>query len=150
MKSCTIIEKGGDIMYCHQCGKEIGESKFCPYCGASLESQSSQPGTYQPIQQNVSYTKEEDEPSFGFALLSFFIPIAGLVLYCIWSKEYPMKAKSCLKGFISSIVLGIVVFCCGIAAITSFWNETDYYYDDPYDFYYNTYAQAIVETVDYD
>lgn len=133
-------------MYCHQCGKEVGESKFCPYCGASLEYQSSQSGYYEPIQQNISYGREDDESSFGFALLSFFVPIAGIVLYCLWYKEYPLKAKSCLKGFVSAIVLGVVAFCCFFSAIVGVLSEDEY----SYDFYYNTYTQAVVETVYYD
>lgn len=34
-------------MYCKQCGKEMGDAKFCPHCGASRE------GAQQPVVVNV-------------------------------------------------------------------------------------------------
>lgn len=130
-------------MYCHQCGKDIGESKFCPYCGASMNPENNQ---YQPINQVV---KENDQSHFGFALLSFFIPVAGIVLYCIWKDEFPLKAKSCLKGFVSAIVLYVVFICCIIS--TAGFLFTDNVYDnDDFNIYYNTHVNAIVEVVPYD
>lgn len=63
-------------MYCYQCGKQVEEDvKFCPYCGAQLNSHDQNNGNgYNPINQNYqgSYQKPDDESSFGYALLSFF------------------------------------------------------------------------------
>jgi len=82
-------------MYCYQCGKEVGDVKFCPYCGAQLDGQTAQ-GTYQPINnQQTQYSQPGDEPSFGYALLSFFIPIVGIILFVVWNQEFPLRAKSC-------------------------------------------------------
>ena len=92
-------------MYCHQCGKEVGDVNYCPNCGAKLKLNGNN--------WQSSYGKiEEDEPSSGFFVLSCLIPIVGLILYIIWYKDYPLKAKSCLKGLITSIVIYFVFLCC--------------------------------------
>lgn len=56
-------------MYCYQCGKQVEEDvKFCPYCGAQLNSHDQNNGNgYNPINQNYqgSYQKPDDESSFG-------------------------------------------------------------------------------------
>ncbi|MEG0367357.1 MAG: zinc ribbon domain-containing protein [Coprobacillus sp.] len=137
-------------MYCKQCGKEIEEAKFCPYCGAAQEVQATQENQgYQPINEQPyqqSYqTAQGDESSIGFAFLSFFIPIVGIVLYIVWNKEYPKKAKSCLKGFIVSIVFYFVVICCLVSA--SMWAVNQYDSDSYYD---PVYFDAIVETIPYE
>lgn len=145
-------------MYCHQCGKEVSdEAKFCPYCGAQLsqsdfqentqQNMNYQPnGTYQPLQQGQPRYNEEDAPSVGFAILSFFIPIAGFILFLVWNKELPLKAKSCLKGFVIGIVTYVVVMCCFISAIASqSYNEYHHYSDD-----WDVFSSSVVETISYD
>lgn len=138
-------------MYCHQCGKEVNDGvKFCPYCGTQLErpgfqqqQASQQPGGYQPINQQPSYyPREDDAPNPGFAILSFFIPIVGLILFVVWNRDYPLKAKSCLKGMVVGIVLYVVSLCCLFATIGSIAS-------DEYDDWYNGY-NTVVETVPYD
>lgn len=133
-------------MYCHQCGKEVGDASFCPYCGTNLKVAETQVPNYQ---QPVQYARNDDAPNAGFAILSFFIPVVGLVLFCVWNKDYPKKAASCIKGFIANIVLDVVVVCCflsfGLGALASYDNNYeshsryDYDYDD-YDYYdYDSY-----------
>ncbi|MEG0452907.1 MAG: zinc ribbon domain-containing protein [Coprobacillus sp.] len=146
-------------MYCKKCGKEIDEVKFCPYCGAEQTSTQTE-GTnqgYQPINQEPyqqqsyqqSYQgqnyRNDDESHFGFAVLSFFIPIVGLVLYLVWNKEYPKKAGSCLKGLLTGVVLYVVLVCCMVSAAIGLASQIDddYYYND-------SYFNAIVETVPYE
>lgn len=128
-------------MYCHQCGKEVGDAKFCPYCGTSLTTNQTVQG-YQPIDHQTQKS-EQDESSFGFALLSFFIPIVGFILFLIWNKDFPLKAKSCLKGFVSGIVLYVVIVCCCMAAIFSAVSNNDHY---DYEYHFD----SIVEVVPYE
>jgi len=49
-----------------------------------------------------------DEPSFGFALLGFLFPYVGLVVYFIIKEEKPLKARSCIKGVVWSVVLTVI------------------------------------------
>lgn len=101
-------------MFCQKCGHEVHEEdKFCPYCGAS--------------QNNTSYTyfttrKEEkiDTGNAGFAVVSFFFPIVGLILFLCWRKEKPKTAKQAGLGALASLavilILGIFVgVCIGIS-----------------------------------
>lgn len=87
------------IMYCKNCGRPVDEgSLYCNNCGAKLDSI-----------QNVS----EDSSSIGFAILGFFIPLVGLILFLIYEGKKPKRAKSAGKGaligFITNIVLSIIL-----------------------------------------
>ena len=50
----------------------------------------------------------EDAPSTGFAVLGFFVPLIGLILYLIWKEKTPLKAKSAGKG-------ALIGFCVSLA-----------------------------------
>lgn len=87
-------------MYCKNCGRIVDEnSLYCSHCGTRLDNTTS---------ANVS----EDNSSFGFAILGFFIPIVGLILFLIYEGKKPKRAKSAGKGaligFITKIVLSII------------------------------------------
>ncbi|MDE5671133.1 MAG: hypothetical protein K2I14_06705 [Eubacterium sp.] len=53
-----------------------------------------------------------DKKSTGLNILSFFIPLVGLILYLTQKDQTPIKAKGCGKaaliGFILQIVFSIV------------------------------------------
>lgn len=88
-------------MYCKNCGAPADESSlYCNKCGTRLDNTQSVP---------VS----EDRSSFGFALLGFFIPLAGLIFFLVYESKKPKRAKSAGKGaligFITEIILSIVV-----------------------------------------
>lgn len=88
-------------MYCKNCGRAVDDnSLYCYNCGVRLDNTSS---------ANIS----EDNSSFGFAVLGFFIPIAGLILFLIYEGKKPKRAKSAGKGaligFITKFVLSIIL-----------------------------------------
>ena len=88
-------------MYCKNCGALVDEnSLYCNKCGTRLDNT-----------QSVSVS--EDRSSFGFALLGFFVPLAGLIFFLIYESKKPKRAKSAgigaLIGFITEIILSIVV-----------------------------------------
>ena len=89
------------MKYCTKCGKELlDEAVICPGCGCSTTD----------FQQKTE--TEVDAPSTGFAVLSFFFPLVGLILYLVWMDKTPKKAKSAGKGaligFCVSVALGII------------------------------------------
>lgn len=93
-------------MFCKNCGAEIDEKAFCcPKCGVltNNESQTSH------VVQNKS-----DAPSGGFAVLSFFIPLIGLILWLTWKDVSPLKAKSCGKGALIGAIVSAVLFVINI------------------------------------
>ena len=96
-------------MYCKHCGKEVENgARYCPHCGKDLENNDpfADYGTTKTSQNN--YRQEEDQPNFGLAVLSFFIPLVGLILFACWNSSYPLKAKSCAKGALIGFIVGIV------------------------------------------
>ena len=121
-------------MYCHNCGKEVivEEGKYCPFCGAELDPSMSKGVGYVPIDQSQNqniyqqqpqqthyHDTDQDGPHTGFLILSFFFPVIGLILFLVWSSDYPKKANSCLKGMIAGVVTGVVLACCIFATIGS-------------------------------
>ncbi len=98
-------------MFCYSCGQEIDKNaQFCTHCGA-------------PAAGNVNaVSNKKDGPSFGFAILGFFLPVVGLIIYLVMNDDRPQKAKSAgkgaLVGVITSVVSGIItgiiiaIICC--------------------------------------
>ncbi len=85
------------MKYCSKCGKEImDEAVVCPGCGC--------------LQDNKPVQSQNDQSSFGWALLGFCVPVAGLILYLIWKDNTPLKAKSAGKGALASVIVSIVVY----------------------------------------
>ena len=83
-------------MYCSKCGKEINdEAVICVHCGCAIES------------KTASVTNQNDAPNTGLAVLGFFIPLVGLILYLINKDTAPLKAKSAGK-------CALIVFCVSL------------------------------------
>ncbi len=62
-------------MYCKNCGALVDDnSLYCNKCGTRLDNMQRLP---------VS----EDRSSFGFALLGFFVPLAGLIFFLIYESK---------------------------------------------------------------
>ena len=51
----------------------------------------------------------QDAPNAGFAALSFFIPLVGLILYLVWKDFLPQRAHSCGKGALIGFVIYIIL-----------------------------------------
>ena len=87
-------------MYCRHCGKQIEEdARFCPYCGSAQQEERQAP----PPQQR--YVDPNDAPSGGFAVLGFFFPVVGLILFLVWQDTMPQRAKSCGKGALTAVIV---------------------------------------------
>ena len=87
-------------MYCRYCGKQIEEdARFCPYCGSAQQEGRQAP----PPQQR--YVDPNDAPSGGFAVLGFFFPVVGLILFLVWQDTMPQRAKSCGKGALTAVIV---------------------------------------------
>ena len=65
-----------------------------------------------PYQQPMQQPPVLDKKSTGLNILSFFIPLVGLILYLTQKDQTPIKAKGCGKaaliGFILQIVFSII------------------------------------------
>lgn len=92
------------------------------------QSSPTQPSYGQPLPQapmsgyqNQQYNSGsvEDTGSFGWAVLGFFIPIAGLVLWLVWKNTKPRTASQCRNGFIAGLVLTVVFYIFSFAILGS-------------------------------
>lgn len=85
-------------MYCKYCGRIIDDdSKYCVNCGNNMNN-------------DIGGTVSADAPSKGFAILGFFIPIIGLILYLVYERKQPKRAKSAGKGALIGFITKIIVY----------------------------------------
>lgn len=142
-------------MFCKSCGQQMDDFALaCPKCGAASTTQAPppppptqqyQPPAYQPpqyqapqyqapvYQQPYQAQPVADVPSGGMKLLSFCIPLVGLILYLTWKDQKPISAKAmgkaALIGFIVSFVLSIAYYIIVFVVIgaSSSYNYSSYY-----------------------
>ena len=93
------------MKFCTKCGKElVDEAVVCIHCGCAVAGATPTPTA--PVVEN-------DAPNTGFAVLGFFFPMIGLILYLLNMNTAPLKAKSAgkgaLAGVITSAVLSIII-----------------------------------------
>lgn len=85
-------------MFCKNCGKEIADNSIaCTNCGAQTGN-------------------SEDTGNVGWALLGFFVPVAGIVLYFVWKNQKPKTAKKCITGFFVNFGISVVLVILSILA----------------------------------
>lgn len=86
-------------MYCSKCGTKLPKnSSFCSECGTSVNEVLSF--------QNI---KQESNDVFGWGILGFFIPVAGLILYLIWRQERPKASRAAGLGALINLILNIAI-----------------------------------------
>lgn len=94
------------MSFCRNCGTEIDNNTIvCPKCGVS--------------QSSINFQQPTDNRSgIGWGILSFFIPVAGLVLFLVWKDSRPRASKSAgigaLIGTILSSILGLIIILAGL------------------------------------
>ena len=118
------------MKFCSSCGTELtDDAAFCVKCGRPVASNQNTPQVAGNVIQNNApnvNTPEVDAPSDGFGALSFFFPLVGLILFIVWSRSSPLKAKSCgvgaLVGFIVSIIFGFAVWFFIYRIVTGAYN----------------------------
>ena len=83
------------------------KADICPNCGAT--------------QHRAKVI--DDTPSAGLKVLSFFIPLAGLILFVVQSKDTPISAKEygkwALIGFCTGIAFSIIWYFVVLASVSS-------------------------------
>lgn len=85
---------------------------YSEYMESQGETYNTSPnGQAQPVQnaQVALQPTAQDNGSFGWAVLGFFIPIAGLILYLVWKTEKPLSARRAGIGALVSVIVGAVL-----------------------------------------
>ena len=49
-----------------------------------------------------------DKGSFGWAVLGFFLPIVGLILWLVWKDTRPLDSRRSRNGFIVGLIVSVV------------------------------------------
>ncbi len=92
-------------MYCKNCGKEIDNNAYvCPNCGVKVKDELAE----RREQQAASDFEADSGSKAGWGVLSFFIPIVGLILFLMWKAERPKTASVCGKCALASVIVGVV------------------------------------------
>ncbi len=108
--------------FCTYCGARLDAGvSFCPNCGAKVERSESFAKS-EPIDSaftsaggGYSAPSRDYTESKGVAILSFLIPLAGLIMWLMWKDEKPGKATSALKGLFAVLcwnvpIAGIILY----------------------------------------
>lgn len=94
------------MKYCSYCGKEImSDAVICPHCGCPT--------------QNYKAVQEQDAPSTGLNVLSFLIPLAGLIIYLMDKDRMPQRARAAGKWALIGVgvSVGLVVLYIILGAV---------------------------------
>jgi hypothetical protein len=57
--------------------------------------------------------------TFGWAVLGFFFPIVGLILYLVWKDDRPKASLSAGKGALVSVVVNVVIIAFAMTLMFS-------------------------------
>ena len=88
------------MKYCQHCGQEVRENAVvCVHCGCAIGS------------ANQTVKNKEDKNSVGLNILSFLIPIVGLILYCINVNDKPIMAKGIGTWALIGFVINLIILC---------------------------------------
>ena len=52
---------------------------------------------------------QNDVPSIGLNIMSFILPLLGLIFWCVYANKSPIKAKSIGKSALIGLAVGIVL-----------------------------------------
>lgn len=102
-------------MKCNYCGSELEENaKFCGNCGKEIIKKD-EINTNESINQSVNPKQESAEKvNVGLVILSFFIPLAGLIIFLTKKDKEPKTAKTsgicALVSFILNLIIILFVF----------------------------------------
>lgn len=111
--------------FCYNCGNELDEKAYvCVKCGVLVAEDK--------VDNNVN--NNVDKGSFGWAVLGFFVPLVGLILFLVWRSDRPLSSKKAGIGALVSVIVNFIVFVLAFFLIlgVSFFDEID---DSSYDFY---------------
>ena len=94
--------------------EQLMYSEYMEQSGNAQQGQAG-PATPPPMAQGVqpvpvqTAPNPQDTGSFGWAVLGFFVPLVGLILYLVWKNEKPLTARRAGKGALISVIVSVVL-----------------------------------------
>ena len=73
------------------------------------------------------YFNYKNIPAIALKIVSFLMPIVGIVLYFLWNKNFPDKAKMYLKISFVSVTARFVIVCAIIFFLPLLLNAIESY-----------------------
>lgn len=67
-----------------------------------------------------------DTGSFGWAVLGFFFPLVGLILFLVWKDEKPVSAKQAGMGALVSVIVDVVLWLLIVLVVAALGSVTTY------------------------
>lgn len=97
-------------MFCKHCGTKIdNDAKFCINCGTAISNSTTQVKSQVQVQPVYSQNNPDyNTNNSGLNVLSFLLPIIGLILYIVYSSSEPVKARGVGKWALIGFMVGIV------------------------------------------
>ncbi len=109
-------------MYCAHCGKEIDpQSLYCPHCGAATGA--------------APLTKRTNGLAVAGFVLSFFVPIVGIILSIIGRKQCLERNEEGGGLALAGIIISCVTIALALIALIGsfiFWAYLHAYYTTLY------------------
>ena len=114
-------------MYCSNCGNELSDKAvICPQCGCianktaydaafnAVKNENAGGGNSASVTTSV---QKEDKPNPALSLLSFFMPLFGIIIYFADRHKTPVSCRKYLKWSIISIAAWILFYVLYVAFI---------------------------------
>lgn len=101
------ITQGSTV--CYKCGvnpKNVKNKKFCPFCGKTVNEEQ-----IMCLNCKESFSKLDDSNNVGIGtvLISFLIPLIGLIIYAVNLSTNKKLASICGKSAICGIVICLIM-----------------------------------------
>ena len=78
-----------------------------------------QPAYQQPAYSSGYSQQSDDSGSFGWAVLGFFIPLVGLILWLVWKDTKPKSAKMAGIGALVGVGISLLWWLVGMSMLGS-------------------------------
>ena len=72
---------------------------------------------------NYNQPQYNDKGNFIFAILGFFFPLIGLILYFVWKKDRPGDSKKAGTGALVCIILNIALTIIAVIIYLASWGS---------------------------
>ena len=107
-------------MKCNYCDYTVSEDcKCCPNCGEDPKTKKK--NTIKEQAEKEGKEKKETKTTIDvsglyplWGILGFFIPLVGLILFCVWIKDKPKEAKAAGIGALARVFIYIFYIGLGL------------------------------------